>query len=306
MLGLKLVLVAISTLISISSISAQKKHRIELIDITEIDPKHVENFRKSWDLLDHNRDGQVSIHEASLGLLSKSHYYRNDDVDNSYKTKKPYASEYNELYTKNNLCSLARPDGPHFIDCVVSRANIMKSHHFLPTQVLEFYQELKHYFLSSSCNDVKPTLKQFYDILNHHQPKLAAIFMKENELISPYYNEMKSCYDMIHLDHGSKSFKTLHDLIASQMKSSSDIKYELNKFLLYSNMCNVLTEYGYCKLSCRKCDEDNVEAVTETRSDRRHLKSSSSDDISVSVLISSDWHIEPWYVHYTHDLVIAL
>ena len=71
--------------------------------------------------------------------------------------------------------------------------------------------------------------------------------------------------------------------------------------------CSSLVEAGFCKFSCRACNsrvpvtESAKVPVSVPSTVSPVAKTTSTAGPSVNVLISSDWHVEPWYLESTND-----
>jgi hypothetical protein len=99
-----------------------------------------------------------------------------------------------------------------------------------------------------------------------------------------------------------------NELAGIYRKSYSDI--ELSKILSVSTsqheLCDYLEKWGHCRFSCRRCGEVGAGIVSRGAVPHREALNRDrllSDDNSAHVLISSDWHIEPWYEPSITDTV---
>lgn len=235
--------------------------------LTAIDKDTILEFFHSFRKLDHNHDGNVSLNEAAVGILSLKQRY-----DEGHTSASPSHLESKTFYDvlgdlslqQTKQCESPVPDGPRFVDCVVSKSReIVKSRRSAlesPVDIrnaqLDFLTEVSNYLYPTKCNDVMPS--NIYDI---------------------------SCSNFVGVNHiQTVGRKTLMKEYLKQIDEPSQQSMD-------SRICDVLVSLGFCRLSCRACSPS-----AEKKDETTFLHGDDDNDESfLPVLITSDWHIEPWY-----------
>uniref|UniRef100_A0A7S0XCU9 Calcineurin-like phosphoesterase domain-containing protein n=1 Tax=Chromulina nebulosa TaxID=96789 RepID=A0A7S0XCU9_9STRA len=101
---------------------------------------------------------------------------------------------------------------------------------------------------------------------------------------------------------------TCHDIVTINQKKTIDYLSVYNEFnhILDSNnnnkalsLCDLLTKHNYCRFSCRQC-VNKKDIHPSINPDPIVI---SNDFNYIPVLISSDWHVEPWYEPSTETTV---
>jgi len=229
-------------LISTFPLSPEAQFLIQLGDGTTISKDILQEFHRSWILLDHNKNTAVSLGEAAKGLLSR---------------KRQYVTErQNDIYADVEAkCGNAVPDGPVFVDCVVSTARSTINKRNI-NQQLNFVDEVRKFLSYSNCNDRRP-------------PQVI-----QSNL---------TCSQVVGLNR-----KIGNKLLGLDDKGES-------------NACDWMVENAFCRLSCRSCRSSSKFNGLQSR--RRDADRRDASSAKVPVLISSDWHVEPWYFSECQDRV---
>ena len=171
-------------------------------------------------------------------------------------SKGSYIESYMSVSKSSSLlCSNPVPDAPSFLDCIVSLSREKITDENSGIE-LKFEESYMNYLSNGGCNDRTPPISYFL-----------------GNKIFP-----SNCFDLVsHYKGFTYSF------------SRDDI-------------CDLITSVGYCRFSCRSCSS-KISSKTNTyfksANSRQKRRVSDLDSFAnnsfVSILATSDWHLEPWY-----------
>merc|ERR1711871_1663761 len=181
-------------------------------------------------------------------------------------------------------CKRPQYEPVYFSDCITARAaaelrdNTAAHRNTMPA--LHFEQAVSSYF--GPCTDIAPPLSWRPAIF---LPKRFSQWEQQHRAAASGW----SCRSLVGDDFGGSTF--------GQGTSA----------------CVDLAKDGYCQVSCRNCLLSNISSTPISEHDWRTAIRVNNDtrkednapyagaiDESVTVLIASDWHVEPWYCTDLH------